>query len=446
MTSPARYSLYGALLVDPETADAFSGEAEIATMLKVEAALARVQARHGVIPAKAAEAIGALIGRVRIAPEEIAAGAARDGVPVPALVAALRQAADDPETSSWLHWGATSQDIMDTALALRLRDVIALWRARLDRVIDGLADLAERHADLAMTGRTYGQAATPTSFGALVASWGRPLLRHRQRLDALTPDLLRVSLSGAAGTLSVLGSAGPGIRAALAAELGLGDPGASWHAERDGIAAFGQWMGGLTASLAKMGEDLLALTQSDTAEIRLAGAGGSSTMPQKQNPVAPSVLVALARHVQALSGEMTGAVVHRLQRDGSAWFSEWLALPDAAIATGRSLTLALDLVPAIQPDAEAMARHLAGGGGVLYAEALTFALAERMPRPDAARRVAALCRKALAGEGDLLALAEAEFPGEGWQARLTGPATLGLAPAEARAFSLQVQRERPAQS
>lgn len=433
--APADSLLYRDLFGDPETAALFTDSAEIRAMLIVEGALARVQGDMGLIPAEAAAYLHRATLELQIDPAALAAETARNGVPVPALIAAFRKEAQAPEMTRWMHWGATSQDIMDTALALRLRRVIALWDGRLAALIAALGRLAQDHADTPMAGRTYGQAAVPTSFGALVAGWGRPLIRHRARLAALAPDVVQVSLSGAAGTSAALGPQAAQLRAGLAAALGLGDPGASWHAERDGIGAFAAWMAGLLASLGKMGEDLGALTQTGIAEVALAGAGGSSTMPQKQNPVGPSVLVALARHGGALAGVVQGAGVHRLQRDGAAWFAEWLTLPQLCLSTGRALSLAQTLAAAIRPDTDAMARGLAQGQGTLMAEALTFALSGDLPRPEAAARVAALCREALATATPLADLANRDFPGQDWAARLSGPAILGAAPDEARAFA-----------
>lgn len=436
----ASSALYRGLFGDPETSALFSDSAEVRAMLIVEGALARVQGDLGLIPAEAAAYLHRASLEVQVDPGALAAETARNGVPVPALVAAFRKEAQAPEFTRWLHWGATSQDIMDTALALRLRRLCALWDARLAGLIGALGTLAEVHAATAMPGRTYGQAAVPTSFGALVASWGRPLLRHRARLAALGPDLAQVSLSGAAGTSAALGPQAAAVRTGLAAALGLADPGASWHAERDSIGDFAGWMAGLTATFGKMGEDLTLLAQSGIAEIAIDGAGGSSTMPQKQNPVGPSVLVALARHAGGLAGVVQGAGVHRLQRDGAAWFAEWLSLPPLCLATGRALALATDLVPRLRADPAAMARGLADGQGTLMAEALTFALSDRMPRPDAASRVAALCREALATQTPLATLAGRDFPGTDWRALLSGPATLGLAPDEARAFARAAAR------
>lgn len=312
--------------------------------------------------------------------------------------------------------------------------MIALWEGRLEGLLAALGALAAAHADLPLAARTYGQVATPTSFGAVVAGWGWPLHAQRAALAALRPALLRVSLSGAAGTLSAMGEAGPAVRAGLAKALGLDDPGHSWHSDRTGIAALAGWMGSTTAVLGKLGEDLILLTQSGIGEVQIAGAGASSTMPQKQNPVGPSVLVALARQVVALAGVLQDAGLHRQQRDGAAWFAEWLSLPQACILTSRALGLAQDLAGRITPNAVTMARNLTAGGGLIHAEALSFALATRMPRPEAQAVVKRLCREVEATGTALPDLAARDFPGTDWQAVLT-QGGLGQAPTEARAFA-----------
>lgn len=440
--APADSALYRDLLGDAGTAAFFTDAAELRAMLRVEGALALVQGRLGLIPEGAAAALHRAAADLQIDPAALAAGTAANGVPVPGLVEALRAAVAPPEHAGYAHWGATSQDIVDTGLALRLGEVLDLWEARLDALLGAFAGLADRHADLPMAARSYGQVATPTSFGAVVAAWGRPVLRHRARLAAVREAVLAVSLGGASGTLAAMGPRGPEVRAALAGELGLRDPGHGWHAERDGLAAFAGWMAGLAASLGKLGEDLILLAQSGIAEVAVAGAGASSTMPQKRNPVGPSVLVALARQVAGLAAVMQGAALHRQQRDGAAWFGEWLVLPQLCISTGRALALALDLAGRIAPDPAAMARGLDDGLGLVHAEALTFALTDRMPRPEAQAAVARLCREAVAQSVPLLALAERAFPGGDWRARLPGPGALGEAPATARAFARAVRTGR----
>lgn len=433
-------SLYAQLLGDEQTAALLDDRAEVAAMLAVEAALAEAQGSLGVIPAEAAALLRQACRELVLDPAALAEQTGVDGVPVPALIAAVRRQLGNAEHTQYLHWGATSQDIVDTALAVRLKGLIALWERRIEALRHALADLAEAHAELPMAARTYGQAATPTSFGAVVASWGRPLLRHQARLEHLKGDLLKVSLSGAAGTLSAMGPKGPEVRAALAQALGLHDPGSSWHSEREGVSASAAWMASLTASLGKMGEDLILLTQTGIGEVVLEGAGGSSTMPQKQNPVKPSVLVALARHAIGLASTVTAASLHRQQRDGAAWFAEWLALPPLCLATGSALALALDISKRITPDQQAMERGLNEAHGASYAEAVSFALTEHMSRPKAQAQVKALCQEAKTTGRDLRSLVAREFTGVDWAARLSVTVLLGQAPAEARAFAEVARR------
>ena len=418
-------ALFRPLFGDDETAALFTDSATIRAMLLVEGALARVQGQLGLIPETASAYIDRASREVQIDPGALAAETAVNGVPVPALVSAFRKAMEAPEHAQYVHWGATSQDIMDTGLALRLRRLTAIWLARLDALVLALGQLARAHADMPMAARSYGQVATPTSFGAVVAGWGQPLLRHRARLIALQPDLALVSLSGAAGTLSAMGGAeGPAVRKALAEALDLGDPGASWHSERDRIDAFAGFIAGLAATLGKMGEDLILLAQSGIGEVAIAGAGGSSTMPQKQNPVGPSVMVALARQVIGLAAVFQGAGLHRQQRDGAAWFTEWLTLPQLCISTGRALAAALDLAGKITPRPEAMARGLDDGTGLIHAEAYSFALARHLPRPEAQARIKALCQEAMAGAGSLPDLVARAFP----ELDLAAAGGLGTAP------------------
>ncbi|WP_103334223.1 lyase family protein [Pseudotabrizicola formosa] len=437
--APADSALYGRLFGDAEVARLFSDSAEVRAMLLVEGALARVQGALGLIPADAAAFIDRAAHEVQIDPSALADETARNGVPVPAFLAAFRKAAMAPELMQYLHWGATSQDIMDTAFALRLRPMLALWNTRLEGVLGHLATLAEDGATLPMAARTYGQFATPTSFGAVVAGWGWPLLDWRTRLATLREDVLKVSLSGAAGTLSAMGDAGPQVREQLARELGLADPGHSWHSDRSAPGQLAGFAAGLAGSLGKLGEDVLALSQSGLGEVSFrGGAGGSSTMPQKQNPVAASALVALARQVIGLAGLVQGAALHRQQRDGAAWFSEWLSLPQLCISTSRMLFLAGEIAETLVPDGAAMTLLLEEGQGLIHAEALTFALARQMPRPDAMAAVKEMCLEAQATQTALSALASARFPGTDWAEQLaTGG--LGQAPVEARAFVARVR-------
>lgn len=434
---PADSAILGPLFGDAETARLFSDSAQLRAMLLVEGALARVQGELGLIPAEAAAFIDRASREVQIDPAALGAETARNGVPVPALLTAFRKAAEAPEPMQYLHWGATSQDIMDSAQALILRRVLDLWDARLTTLLAALSTLADRHADLPMAGRTYGQNATPTSFGAVVAAWGWPLIDWRRSLADLRPGLLQVSLSGAAGTLSAMGPSGPDVRAGLAKALGLNDPGHSWHTDRSGLARLAGWVAGLAAGLGKIGEDLLLLTQSGLAEVSLGTGGGSSTMPQKQNPVGPSAMVALSRHVVGLAPLLTGAGQHRQQRDGAAWFTEWLVLPQLCQSLSRLLGLATQMADQINPDAKAMARNLEADNGLIHAEALSFVLARQMPRPEAQAAVKTLCAEARQSGRPLADLAAERFPEVDWPDAVARDG-LGQAPAEARAFARAV--------
>lgn len=420
------------------TARLFTDSAELRAMMLVEAALAREQAAQGVIPETAGAAIVRASVEVAIDPAGLGPETARNGVSVPAFVAAFRKEIAAPEHAQHLHRGATSQDIQDTALMLRLRQALALMEEDLAATLSALAALAEAHAETPMAARTYGQHATPTSFGAQVAAWGWPLLTARDGLAGLRAECLLVSLSGAAGTSGELGPDPAALRAKMAERLGLADPGHSWHSDRTPVLRIADWMTRATLALGKMGEDLILAVQSGIGEVRLGSGGSSSTMPQKQNPVGPSVLVALARHAQGLNGTLQGAALHRQQRDGAAWFTEWLVLPQLVLSCAASLTHARKLAEAMQPDAAAMRATLDATGGLILAEALSFRLAEDMPRPEAQAAVKALVKEAQADGRTLEAAARDAYPQV--EAGFFDPAArLGQAPVEARAFARAVR-------
>nr|WP_275981943.1 lyase family protein [Frigidibacter sp. ROC022] len=416
---------------DPEIARLFTDSAELRAMMLVEGTLALVQGRLGLIPETAGSFLHRAAMEIQIDPAALAEETGRSAVPVPALVETMRKVLQAPDHARYLHWGVTSQDISETGQMLRLRQALAILEGRLVALTKALGRMAADHAEMPMAARTYGQIATPTSFGAVVAGWGAPLLRHLERLEGLRGRLLCVSLSGAAGTLSAMGPEGPKVRAALAAELGLSDPGASWHAGRDRIGELAGWLALVLGSLGKLGEDALTMTQSGIGELRLSLGGGSSTMPQKVNPVLPSVLVALARYGLGLAATLQGGALHRQQRDGAAWITEWLSLPGLLLATGRATSAALELTETARPDPDRMAALLDDGSGLIHAEALSFALAARMPRPEAQAAVKALVAEIAGSSRHLVAEARARWPD------LVFPeaAQLGQAPAEARAFA-----------
>ncbi len=386
-------ALYGGLFSDREIAALLDDRARLRAMLDVEAALARVQGQLGVIPPAAAARIAEIAEALEIDPAALAPGTASAGVPTPALVAALR-AAVGTAAAPYVHWGATSQDIMDTGLVLRLRDLLDKFDQRLAGVIQSLAALAEAHRGTVMAARTRAQQALPTTFGLKAAGWLAPLARHRERLAQLRPRLLVVQLGGAAGTLAALGTRGIEVMEALAGALDLAVPPAPWHAQRDGFAELAAWFALVTGGLGKIGEDLVLLAQSEVGEATPRGGGSSSTLPQKTNPVVAEALVTLARFNAGLLAPATEALVQAQERGGAAWSLEWLTLPQMAAATGAALRLAAEALDGLVVDEARMAANLEASQGLILAEAASFALAEHMPRPEAQALVQAACAEA----------------------------------------------------
>ena len=376
------HGLLGGLFGDEEIARHLDARAEIASMILFEAALARVEARLGIIPAEAGPAISMALDGLEIKPADLAVATVSAGVAAPGLVKTLRERVGPPH-GQFLHWGATSQDAVDTGLVLRLRVILACMKTRLRELVDHLAVLAKDHSDLQMAGRTRSQIATPTTFGLRVAGWLCPLARCLERLDQLSPRLLIVQLGGATGNLSVFGENGIPVMEELAAELSLGCPAKPWHVERDGLVELANWLSMVSGLLGRIGADLILLGRSEIGEVATGTGGGSSTMPQKQNPVLAEALVTLARSNGAQAGLAQQALLQTEERDGSAWAVEWLCLPQMLIATAAGLRMTAALMADLYPVPERMTAALNLNGGAANAEALAFAMAEHMPLPNA---------------------------------------------------------------
>jgi 3-carboxy-cis,cis-muconate cycloisomerase len=329
-------------LFGDEEIEAFLGaEAELAAMLRFEIALAEAEAETGVILPEAASAIAKALAGFKPDMAMLRKGVARDGVVVPGLVGQLREAVGAPHADR-LHFGATSQDVIDTALVLRLRPVLEVFARRLDELVDRFGDLDRRFGNKPLMGRTRMQAAIQIRVGDRIRNWCEPLVRHKERVETLRPSLLIIQFGGAAGTLDKLGGKGEAVRAALAQRLGLADA-PQWQSQRDRIAEFAGFLSLITGSLGKFGQDIALMAQTGD-EIALSGGGGSSAMPHKQNPVGAEILVTLARfNATQLSG-LHHALVHEQERSGSAWSLEWLILPQMVVAAGSALRLAAKLI------------------------------------------------------------------------------------------------------
>lgn len=404
--NPADGQVWGTLYGTDAMRAAMGERAMLAAMLRVEAALARAEARLGIVPHAAADAIAAAAEVDRLDLSALAAATRNTGYPVVGLVRQLSALAG-PEAGRWTHWGATTQDILDTALVLALREGLALIGRDLDAVIAALAARAREHRDTVMAGRTHLQHALPVTFGLKCAVWLAPLLSTRERLAQMAPRLFRVQFGGAAGTLASLGDKGLDVARELARELDLAEPDAPWHVARDAFAEAVSVLGILTGALAKMATDVMLLMQTEVAEAfepHAPGRGGSSTMPQKRNPIACEYVIAQARGVQALVPLMLGAMAGDQERATGPWQAEALAIPQAMLLAHGALDQALLIAEGMTVDAVRMRRNLDATGGLIMAEAVMMALAPLLGRGEAHDAVHHACDVALA-EG--IGLAEA---------------------------------------
>ncbi|HEV8388212.1 MAG TPA: 3-carboxy-cis,cis-muconate cycloisomerase [Dongiaceae bacterium] len=340
-----------ALLGDEELARHFSAEAELRAMLEFEVALAMAEAELGIIPMEAAQAIAATALTFQPDRAALAAGTARDGMVVPDWVSQLRRAVGTPH-GEHVHFGSTSQDVLDTSLILRLKPVLGILAARLTAFDSRLAALAADHGSRSTMGRTRMQRALPITWKDRIATWRDPLTRHQKRLQELTGRLLVVQCGGPVGTLDKLGDKGPSVAAALASRLDLAVPAISWHSARDTLAEFAGWLSMLTGALGKIGQDIALLAQNEIAEVTVTGAGQSSAMHHKQNPVLAEILVTLARFNATQISAMHHALVHEQERSGAAWTLEWMVLPQMTVAAGASLARGLTLLDALRINAK----------------------------------------------------------------------------------------------
>ncbi len=395
------------LLGDPEVEALLSGEAMLRSMLDIEAALAEAQGAAGAIPVEAAQAIAQAARSLTLDPASLAEATERDGVPVPGLVARLR-AATPPPHGQYVHWGATSQDILDSASVITLGSALDVCATRLDAAIEALAGLAERHRKSVMAARTRGQQATPTSFGLKAAGWMLPLVRWRARLPRVKSEFCLVSLGGASGTQAALGPLARAIETDLAKRLGLGVAPLPWHVQRDGLVQSGGWLSGVTGALGKMGGDIAELCDSEIGELRVARAGGSSTMPNKQNPISAEAIQVLAGQAFDLQAAVQRSALHRQERGGVAWLTEWQSLPALAVATGAALRLALTLLDGLNVDTVRMRANIEASNGCLLAEAASFALSEHMPRQEALALVKQACTESLESGAQLMDILSAQ--------------------------------------
>ena len=331
----------GGLFADDEAGKIWSPDRQLTQMLRFEAAYSRALGAVGVVDAATAEAAAEFILAFDPDIAGLRDGTARDGLPVPALVAQLKAAAGP--LAAAIHSGTTSQDVMDTAMILSVRDTTQLLLARLDDLAAQLDRLTAAFGDRPLMGRTRMQAAKPITVADRIAPWRGPLDDHRDRLRHLRPHLESVQLGGAVGTRQEIAPHGAAMARTIANELGLSAPDRAWHATRDGLADYAGTLSLITGTLGKMGQDICLMAQQGLDEIALSGGGGSSAMPHKQNPIMGELLVTLARFNAVQLSGMHQALIHEQERSGSAWSLEWMILPGMAVAAARSLSAGLSV-------------------------------------------------------------------------------------------------------
>jgi 3-carboxy-cis,cis-muconate cycloisomerase len=367
----------------------FGPKARLERILEFESALARALARAGVIDKSASAAIASACEPSRFdlaAIERGAVSAGNEAIPIVEQLRALVEQTD-ANAVSYVHWGATSQDALDTALVLQLRAAFDRYDAAATYLSNVLIALIETHASTPMVGRTWLQHAVPTTFGFKVAGWLDAVERHRARLESARRTSCVLQFGGAVGHLGALGASGPSVAAALADELRLPLPAISWHSTRDRVVEVATTFALLTGTLGKIARDVSLMAQSEIAEVREpaeSGRGRSSTMPQKRNPVGCAGVLAASLRVPALASTMLSAMVQEHERSLGGWQAEWETLPQICVLAFDALTRMTEVLACLEVNVERMAENLEATNGLIFAEAVTFALVPRVGRAAAA--------------------------------------------------------------
>jgi 3-carboxy-cis,cis-muconate cycloisomerase len=380
----------------------FSDEALVGRYLETEAALARAQARAGVVPQSAADAIHAAAQAVVIDFDKLRRETEIVGYPILPLVHQLSEAAG--EAGRYVHWGATTQDIMDTANVLQLRSALDIVDRDLKELRDCLADLARKYRDTPMAGRTHLQQALPITFGYKAAVWLSSIDRHIERVEQALPRILVGEFAGAAGTLASIGEGGLEIQKFFCEELGLGQPSMTWHVARDGIAEAVTLLGLITGTLGKIATDIMMMSATEFGEVSepfVPGRGASSTMPQKRNPISSELMLAAAKAVRQHVATMLDGMIHDFERATGPWHLEWVSLPESFLLTASSLANARFMLAGLVVHERRMRENLDLTHGLIVAEAVMMAAAPKLGRQQAHDVVYEACRKAIEGGGQL---------------------------------------------
>jgi 3-carboxy-cis,cis-muconate cycloisomerase len=392
--------IFDALFGDPEVDAILSDAHRVAAMLHVEVALARAEAETGVIPASAVVAIAQSADVNDYDLHALSRDAFTSGNLAIPLVQRLTEHVGrvDEEAARYVHWGATSQDIIDTAMVLQLRDATEIVLRSLARASDAAEALARRHGATVMPGRTWLQHATPITFALKAAGWMSALDRVRAHLADALASALVLQFGGASGTLAALGDRGPDVAAMMGTALGLTVPELPWHAHRDRLATLACALGVATGTMGKIARDIALLAQTEVAEAfesAAGGRGGSSTMPQKRNPVGASVVLAASVRAPGLVATMLAAMPQEHERGLGGWQAEWETLPELVHLVGGASTHMVSMLAALEIDAKKMRADVDMTDGVSLAESISMALATHVGKAEAHRTITAASRRAL---------------------------------------------------
>ena len=394
---PVSSRLINNLATTDALADVFSDETVLQLMLDVEAALARAQARYGVFPARAADAIAAAANAADFDPITIARAAVASGSPAIPLVKALtdRVRATDPDSARFVHWGATSQDVTDTALVLCIDRAQAILARDHARLLRALRHLSDRHSSTVMLGRTLLQPAPPITFGLKVAGWFGAVSRAWARLSASVTSASVIQLGGASGTLAALGDDGIAIGRALAADLRLGYPDAPWHTHRDRLAAVVADCGIYTGTLGKIARDISLLMQEEVGEAAEPG-GGSSTMPHKRNPSGCAIVLAAATRVPGLVATFLAGMPQEHERAVGGLHAEWPTVASTVQTTGSALAAITDVAEQLIVRPDRMRMHIDATRGTIFAERVMMMIAGQVGRDVAHKLLADAVQRSIA--------------------------------------------------
>lgn len=381
----------------PEMRAIFSDERRIESWLEAEVALAKAEAKIGLIPQEAADKITAAAKRENLDFKAMKAEFDRVGFPIMPLVHQLAKACD-PESAKWVHWGSTTQDILDTGVAIQIKEGLELVERDLRHIVGTLTKLARDHRDTVMPGRTMQQHATPITFGYKVGVWLAELQRHLERLPGVRERALLGQSGGAVGTIATLGADGPAVRREMMAVLGLADPAITWHTSRDGWAEAVFWLALIAATLGKIANEVAILMRTEIDEVREpyeAGRGASSAMPQKRNPIACQPIIAIAHRLREAVGSQLCAMIQEHERAVGPMHLEWILVPEAFVLTHASMKQSISILDHLFVNTDRMRENLNIGGGFLMSESVMMGLAPHTGRNQAHDIVSAAANRAM---------------------------------------------------